>query len=72
MDSIPMTLIVFVLIDLIISIILTLFIFDGITSLKYMDKLPLTLTTSILYGLSNVVILITIIKHRKYKDHIHY
>ena len=70
-ESIIMTLCIFVTIDFLISTGLTLFALEGINSFRFLNWLPVILIMSALYSLANIVILITFHKHWKYKEHIH-
>lgn len=70
--SIFETLLIFLSVDFLISIVLTCFVFDKITFQKFMSHLWLIVFTSLFYGASNLVILITLQKHQSYKNHIHH
>lgn len=70
--SILEVVLIFLCVDFFISISLTCFVFDKITFQKFMNHIWLIIFTSLFYGSSNFVILITLQKHQSYKNRIHH
>jgi len=70
--SILEVVLIFLCVDLFISMILTFFVFDKITFAKFINHFLLIIFTSLFYGASNLVILITLQKHTSYKNWIHH